>query len=127
MGIRVKSYGNFARTKNFLRRSRFDKEIKLLEQYGELGVEALAEATPVDTGKTALSWYYEIVRRSDGRISLTFCNENVKDYVPIAIIIQYGHATKSGGWVSGVDYINPAIQPIFDQIVEETWKEVTRS
>lgn len=123
----MKNYGSFANTKNLLRRMRFDKEIKLLKWYGEQGVDALVKATPVNTGKTASSWYYEIIRDSEGRITLSFCNSNIKNHVPIAIIIQYGHATKAGGWVSGIDYINPAIQPIFDEMSEEVWKEVTRS
>lgn len=124
--ISFKHKGDFANTTNFLRKMRFDKEIEVLEKYGKKGVEALANATPVDTGLTASSWYYQIVRGSDGRISLQFCNSNVKDYVPIAVIIQYGHASRSGTWVEGQDYINPAIKPVFDEIADRIWKEVTR-
>lgn len=124
--ISFKHKGDFANTTNFLRKMRFDKEIEVLEKYGKKGVEALANATPVDTGLTASSWYYQIVRGSDGRISLQFCNSNVKDYVPIAVILQYGHASRSGTWVEGQDYINPAIKPVFDEIADRIWKEVTR-
>lgn len=126
MGISIKQKGNFANTKNFLRRIRFNKEIQILEKYGQKGIEALASATPIDTGLTASSWYYQVVRGTDNSISLQFCNSNVKGFVPIAIIIQYGHASRNGSWVEGQDYINPAIKPIFDQIADDVWKEVTR-
>ena len=82
-------------------------------------------ATPVESGETANSWYYEIEHR-DGSATISFKNSNVKDGVPIAIILQYGHATGTGGWVEGRDYINPAIQPIFDKIAENAWREVTK-
>ena len=85
---------------------------------------ALASATPVDTGLTASSWYYEI-KRQNGIVALNFCNSNVNKGVPIAIILQYGHGTSNGGWVEGRDYINPAIQPIFDRIAKDAWREVT--
>lgn len=123
--ISFKQSGNFSSTKNFLRNLRLNQELNWLEKYGEQGIEALAEMTPKDTGLTAASWYYQIVRDEEG-FKLQFCNSNIKDYVPIAIIIQYGHATKSGSWVEGVDYINPAIKPIFDEISNKIWKEVTR-
>lgn len=122
----TRTRGSYDRTRNFLRRNRFNKEIAILEKYGQLGVNELMEATPVDTGKTASSWYYEIVRNSDGRISLNFCNTNVNGYVKIAMILQFGHATKNGFWVEGRDYINPVIQPIFDKIADMAWKEITR-
>lgn len=96
-----------------------------LDKYGREGVAALASATPIDTGKTANSWYYEITR-TDGFAKITFLNSNIQNGVPIAIILQYGHATKNGGWIEGKDYINPAVQPIFDRIVEEGWREVTK-
>lgn len=120
------SKGDWKKTRNFLRRAVLDKELAVLEYYGKKGVEALTSMTPIDTGLTAASWYYQIVRDNNGQIALQFCNSNVKDYVPIAVIIQYGHATKSGSWVEGKDYINPAIQPIFDQIANDVWREVTR-
>ena len=123
--ITMKQSGSFAKTKNFLRRIRLNQELNWLEKYGEMGIQALAELTPKDTGLTAASWYYQIVRDEEG-YALQFLNSNVKDYVPIAIIIQYGHATKSGSWVEGVDYVNPAIKPIFEEISNKIWKEVTR-
>lgn len=114
--------GNFSKTLNFLQRK---INIKDLEKFGAIGVEALREATPKDTGVTADSWYYRIVE-SNGRISIEWLNSNIQDGVPIAVILQYGHATGTGGWVEGIDYINPAIQPIFNLIAENAWKELTR-
>lgn len=95
------------------------------DQYGQEGVKALASATPVDTGLTADSWYYEI-ERGKNRTSIVFYNSNSNKGVRIAIILQYGHGTRNGGWVEGRDYINPAIQPIFDKIAENAWREVTK-
>ena len=86
---------------------------------------ALASATPIDSGNTANSWYYKI-DRDNSSASITFYNSNIQNGVPIAIILQYGHGTNHGGWVEGRDYINPAIQPVFDKIANEAWKEVTR-
>ena len=88
-----------------------------------MGVQALASATPTDTGLTANSWYYEIERKN-GSVSIQFKNFNIQDGVPIAVILQYGHGTGTGGWVEGRDYINPAIQPIFDNIAKNALKEV---
>ena len=96
-----------------------------LDKYGREGVAALASATPVDTGLTASSWRYEIQHRNDS-VSIAFYNDNIQNGVPIAIILQYGHGTRNGGYVQGRDYINPAIKPIFDKITEDAWKEVTR-
>jgi hypothetical protein len=96
-----------------------------LDKYGRAGVAALASATPVDTGLTSRSWYYEIVR-SNNSISIRFNNSNIQNGVPIAIILHYGHGTSTGGWVQGRDYIKPAIRPIFDNIAKEAWEEVTR-
>jgi hypothetical protein len=97
----------------------------MLESYGEQGVAALAAATPKDSGLTAASWYYEIERTKDA-VSLQFFNSNVNDGVPIAIILQYGHGTRNGGYVVGRDYINPAARPLFDKIAENAWMEVTK-
>lgn len=97
---------------------------RILEKYGQRGVDALAAATPVDTGKTAASWIYEIEMTSDGYI-ITWLNTNVNKHVNIALILQQGHGTRNGGYVAGRDYINPAIQPIFDQMADEAWREVT--
>lgn len=98
--------------------------LKRLDKYGQKGVEALSAATPVDTGKTASSWWYEIKETKSG-YSIIWYNDNVQKHVNIALILQFGHATRNGGWVEGVDYINPALKPIFDQIVEDAWLEVT--
>ena len=96
-----------------------------LDKYGREGVAALASATPVDSGETANSWYYEIVRGKE-TVSIRFCNSHIDNGVPIAIILQYGHGTGTGGWVQGRDYINPAIRPLFDRIADSAWREVTR-
>jgi len=96
-----------------------------LEKYGPIGVKALAAATPVDSSDTANSWYYEIIKRP-GYYSIQWLNSNMEDGVSIAAIIQYGHATGNGGYVQGLDYINPAMQPIFQQIAADMWKEVTK-
>lgn len=106
----------FNKTKNIIKHIDFDK-------YGEAGVEALKSVTPYDTGLTASSWYYKISRNSK-RVKIGFYNSNVNDGVPIAIILQYGHATKGGGFISGKDYINPAIKGIFDNLLNNAWKEV---
>ena len=98
---------------------------QILNKYGQMGVSALVSATPTDSGLTAASWYYEIERQNGGA-TLTFKNSNVNNGVNIAIILQYGHGTGTGGWVEGRDYINPAIQPVFDKIADDAWKEVTR-
>ena len=95
-----------------------------LKQYGEQGVEALRKATPKDSGKTADSWYY-VINRDGDKVRIDFKNSNVNEGVPIAIILQYGHGTGGGGYVEGRDYINPVVQPIFDAIANEAWKEVT--
>jgi hypothetical protein len=96
-----------------------------LKKYGEDGVKALADATPKDSGKTAASWSYE-VEKSKGSYTIAWTNSNINDGVPIAVILQYGHGTRNGGYVQGRDYINPAIRPIFDQIAEDAWREVIK-
>lgn len=124
-GISLTSKGDFKKTEQFLKfATNASKNIKL-DKYGQKGVAALASATPVDTGLTANSWNYK-VEKSGGTISLVFYNTNVVSGVPIAIILQYGHGTGTGGWVEGRDYINPAIRPIFDEMADAIWKEVTR-
>ena len=117
--------GNFSKTFNFLNNAKRGINMAMLEEYAQEGVEALSSATPVDSGLTARSWYYEITQ--EGRsVTISFHNTNIKSGVPIAILLQYGHSTKNGGWVQGRDFINPAIQPIFDKIAEKAWKEVTK-
>ena len=123
IGFRQK--GDFSKTTKFLTKLKRNVDISTFEKYGKKGVAALASATPVDSGLTANSWYYKIEKTNDS-ISLLFCNSNIQNGVPIAVILQYGHGTRNGGWVQGRDYINPAIQPIFDQIVKEAWGEVTK-
>ena len=96
------------------------------DKYGRQGVAALEQTTPVDSGMTAASWSYEVIR-SNGRIELAFNNSNLGEgWCPIAVILQVGHATRNGGWVEGRDYINPAVQPIFDKIAYSAWKEATK-
>ena len=123
--IRFRQKGDFRKTTRYFERLRETVRLGTLDKYGREGVAALASATPVETGKTAESWYYEITNNRQ-TTKISFYNSNVNDSVPIAIIIQYGHGTRNGGWVEGRDYINPAIQPIFDKIAEEIWREVTR-
>lgn len=123
--ISFRQTGDWSKTTNFMKRLKQRKYLSSLDKYGQRGVDALSSATPVDTGKTANSWSYEI-RNNDKKVSIVFKNSNIVNGVPIAIILQYGHGTRNGGWVEGRDYINPAIQPIFDKIVKEAWGEVTK-
>lgn len=123
--ISFKQKGDFSKLTNYLERIKSIGKLSELDRYGKEGVKALEEATPKDSGLTAKSWYYKI-ERTNSTISISFHNSNVNDGVSIAIILQYGHGTRNGGWVEGRDYINPAIQPIFDRIAEEVWKEVIR-
>lgn len=123
--ISFRQKGDFSKLTRYLERAKESMKIGCLDKYGREGVAALAAATPVDSGLTAASWYYEIENRG-GSITITFNNSHIQNGVPIAIILQYGHGTGTGGWVEGRDYINPSIQPIFDRIADEAWKEVTR-
>lgn len=123
--ITFRQQGDFSKLTRFLEKAKEAVKIGDLDKFGREGVAALASATPVDSGKTAASWRYEI-KHKDGSSSITFCNSNIQNGVPIAVILQYGHGTKNGGWVQGRDYINPAIRPIFDKIAENAWKEVTK-
>lgn len=116
--------GNFQKTDNFLKKAKQGDYFRSLEKFAQEGVNALASATPIDSGKTAASWDYTI-SRSKGFVSITWTNSNINDGVNIAVIIQYGHGTRNGGYVQGRDYINPAIRPVFDKIAENVWKEVT--
>ena len=124
--INFRQKGDFSKLTKFLERAKESVKLGDLDKYGRAGVEALASATPVDSGLTANSWYYEIENKN-GSASITFLNRNIQNGVPIAIILQYGHGTGTGGWVQGRDYINPAIQPLFDKITDDAWKEVTKS
>lgn len=127
--FRVRLDGDFSKTQRYLKRI---KEIStfenthILEKYGKRGCDALSDATPIDTGLTASSWYYKILKDDKNHtVSLSFHNSNISEGTcNVAIILQYGHGTKNGGYVEGIDYINPALKPIFDDIANEAWNEV---
>ena len=122
--IKCEIKGDFKKTLSFLRRIQGKDLGSLLKKYAEQGVEVLRSATPVVTGKTAASWGYEIVQERN-KLSIFWTNSNINEGVPIAVILEYGHGTGWGGYVQGRHYISPAIQPVFDQIAEAAWKEVT--
>lgn len=124
--ITFRQKGDFSKLTRFLERAKEAVRLGELDRYGRAGVAALASATPRDSGETARSWYYEIVR-TKGSVTISFRNSNIQNGVPIAIILQYGHGTGTGGWVQGIDYINPAIRPIFNQIAKDAWREVAQS
>lgn len=123
--ISFRQQGDFKKVTGYLERAKQVVHLGNLDKYGREGVAALASATPIDSGRTAESWDYRI-DNSKGSTTISFFNSNIQNGVPIAIILQYGHGTGTGGWVEGRDYINPAIQPIFDRIVDEAWREVTK-
>lgn len=123
--ISFRQKGDFSKLTRYLERAKEVVKLSDLDKYGREGVAALASATPVDSGLTAHSWNYKI-EHTNGSVSIVFNNTNIQNGVPIAIILQYGHGTGTGGWVQGRDYINPAIQPVFDRILENAWKEVTK-
>lgn len=121
--ITFKQTGNFSKTKRFLDKNKTLQYRYILERYAQAGVLALQSATPIESGETAASWDY-IITQKGTTLKITWTNSHVVDGVPIAILIQYGHATRNGGYVQGKDYINPALKPIFDRIAEDAWKEV---
>lgn len=123
--IRFRSKGDFKKADKYFRNLIKASRVEILEKYGNKGVAALSSATPVESGLTASSWSYRI-ERSGSRVAIYFTNSNINKGVNIAIILQYGHGTGTGGWVEGRDYINPAIQPIFDELAEAAWREVTK-
>ena len=123
--IRFRQKGDFSKLTRYFERVKEVVRLGDLDKYGRAGVAALASATPVDSGLTASSWYYKIENKG-GSVTISFHNSNIQNGVPIAIILQYGHGTGTGGWVEGRDYINPAIQPIFDESVNNAWREVTK-
>ena len=116
--------GDFHKITGFLEKAAEKHGNGILDKFGKEGVAALSSATPVDSGETSEDWYYTIEQKK-GSVTISFCNRNIQNGVQIAIILQYGHGTKNGGWVEGRDYINPATQPIFDKIVDAAWKEIT--
>lgn len=115
--------GTFKSTTNFLDKIKKMRFLSHMDEYGRLGVDALMAATPLESGATAMSWAYE-VQQSDKGASIYWSNNNTNKGVNIAVILQYGHGTGTGGWVEGRDYINPAIRPVFDEIADKLWKEV---
>ena len=123
--IKFRQKGDFSKLTRYFERVKEVVKLGDLNKYGREGVAALESATPVDTGLTASSWRYEIDHGKDS-VSISFYNDNIQNGVPIAIILQYGHGTRNGGWVQGRDYINPVIRPLFDKIADEAWKEVTK-
>lgn len=123
--ISFRQKGDFSKLTRYLERVKQAINRGILDRYGRAGVAALSSATPVDSGLTASSWDY-VIENKYGSASVIFTNSNINHGVPIAIILQYGHGTRNGGWVQGRDYINPAIQPVFDNLVEEAWREVTK-
>lgn len=123
--ISFRQKGDFSKLTSYLEHAKNAVKSGELDRYGQEGVAALASATPVDSGLTANSWYYK-VEHNKGSATISFYNSNIQNGVSIAIILQYGHGTRNGGWVAGRDYINPAIQPIFDRIAENAWREVTK-
>lgn len=125
--IKIKHRGSFKKIEKFLKRANSDYFFRNLDKYGEMGVAALQRATPKRTGKTASSWRYEVVKQGKNSYKLCWLNDNVNKGVNIAVIIQYGHGTGWGSYVKGVDYINPALKSVFEDIAEDIWKEVTSS
>ena len=123
--ISFRQKGDFSKLSKYLVKAKNAVRFGNLDKYGREGVAALASATPVDSGLTASSWYYEITR-DNGSTTISFNNSNIQNGVPIAIILQYGHGTGTGGWVQGRDYIDPAIRPLFDRLANDAWREVTK-
>lgn len=123
MGIKLRQIGDFSHLETYLERQKGLFKKSKLDSYGRIGVDALRESTPKDSGKTAESWEYRITHEN-GSIKIDWINTNVNNGVNIAVIIRYGHGTKNGGYVAGRDYITPAMQPVFDKIAADLWKEV---
>ena len=124
MRVKYEVSGGFTKTERFLNRMKRREYLNVLDEFGRDGVQALRNATPVDSGATAEAWDYEI-KRTRNYTEIVWTNSNINDGVPIAVILQYGHGTGTGGYVQGRDYINPAIRPVFDKIAEKAWKVVT--
>lgn len=124
--LSVKYKGNFNKAERFFNRMLRRDYLNVLAKYGELGVRMLAQATPVDTGKTANSWNYEIEENRNGHVVLAFTNSNTNQGVNIVLLLMYGHGTKEGAYIEGEDFVNPAIRPVFQDMIRNLWKEVTR-
>lgn len=123
--ISLSSQGSFRKTIDFLNAFDHIMKFKHFDRYGRMGVDALSKATPIETGETAHSWEYEVIKGRE-TTSIIWSNTHVEEGVNVAVILQYGHGTGTGGWVEGVDYINPAIQPLFEKMVDDIWREVKR-
>lgn len=124
MGVEIIQHGNFKNTEKFLAGAKKLRIEQSLQRFAQAGVQALSSATPVSSGMTAASWGYEI-HSSKGSWTISWTNSHINSGVNIAVILQYGHGTGTGGYVKGRDYINPAMHPIFDKIAEDAWKAVT--
>lgn len=122
--ITIRQKGDYSKATKYLRDLKKRARMKILHKYGQRGVDALSAATPVDSGLTASSWGYRVVDNANGS-EIVFTNSHINKGVPIAIILQYGHGTGTGGYVQGRDYINPAMRPVFDEIANAIWREVT--
>ena len=122
--ISFKHSGSFNKTDKFFKRVLFSDYLHIFNKYGVIGVNALSSVTPLDTGKTANSWGYKIQRSNKG-ISITWTNSNMVDGIPVVILLLYGHVGKNGGYIQGLDFINPIMKPIFNKIIDDIWKEVT--
>lgn len=127
MCIKFTTKGDWGKTYSYLKRLQSNHAFAIMEKYARQGLVALQAATPVDSSETANSWSYEIVRKpGSGYFAIHWYNSHMENGIPIAVILQYGHGTGTGGYVQGRDYINPAVQPIFDQMIDEMWREVTK-
>lgn len=124
--ITIKQKGDFSKTTLYFEKLMRVFKASGFDKYGRKGVDLLRQVTPFDSGETANSWSYDVDITKDG-VTISFNNSNINKGVPIAIILQYGHGTRTGGWVAGRDYINPVIQPLFDEIARDAWKEVTKA
>lgn len=125
MGISITHRGEYSKITMYLKNLLRKDYTSIVRKYADQGLEALREYTPKDTGLTANSWSYEI-EQTRTSIKVTYLNSNVNKHINIALIIQYGHGTGTGGWVEGIDYINPALKPVFEQMAAECWREVKR-
>lgn len=123
--ITITQRGSFQKTDTFLSRLQKNDIYSTLHKYGAIGVQALSSATPQESGLTASSWYYEVVQRR-GYFSIRWHNNHMAGGISVAILLEYGHGTRGGGFVQGHDYIMPAIRPIFDQMANDCWREVTK-
>lgn len=128
MGIRITTRGNWDKTKNWLKKMEREEYKSIIQKYGEIGCRELAHYTPKDSGETANSWYFTVESTAKG-FTISWSNSHMDDHgqTPVAILIQYGHGTGTGGYVAAVDFINPAIQPIFENLAEAVWEEVCSS